>query len=355
MDAYRILLIDDQRDARQVFGDSLRTLGHHIEVVEAPSGEEALLMLTLQHFDLLITDIRLPGISGLELKKFAQLRNPNLKMILVTGLTDHRTRQEVAEAGAEAYFFKPVPISDFLEAVENSLGLSGVPVPVEVEAPAGPPETLSDRLARLRRDSGAHSALLLDERGRVTAQAGELPGVKDPEALLAAVMGMLSAGLRLSNALGSDLPEDACFFQGADARLYLAHVGAEMALLLVTEPDEPADQAAGILMEMPAAVSDLTAILAGMGVTASLREAAEHEPQAFSSTGTEEPEVDREEVAQALEEIFGKVDTGQLQLKDVDRFWESVVEENESGSVINADALSYDQARKLGLAPEDSD
>lgn len=355
MDAYRILLIDDQRDARQVFGESLRTLEHKIEVVEAPSGEEALLVLTLQHFDLLITDIRLPGISGLELKKFAQLRNPNLKMILVTGMTDGRTRQQVAEAGADAFFYKPVSISDFLSAVERCLGLGDSTSPAETlepELPAAPQETLSDRLARLRRDTGARSALLLDGRARVMAQAGDLPSVRDPEGLLSAVVGAFSAGLRLSSALGNSTPQDVYLTRGPEASLYLAHVGVEMYLMLVSEGEETPERAAGILPEIFPAVDDLLAILKGMGVGLAGRAADAREAPETGQLEAEEQDVDVEEVAQALEEIFGQAGETSYDPVEVDEFWEAVAEESDPGSVTNADAISYEQARKLGLAPD---
>ena len=60
-------------------------------MVDVPSGEEALLVASRRPVDLLIADVRLPGISGLELMARVHKRNPELKTILITGLTDPRS------------------------------------------------------------------------------------------------------------------------------------------------------------------------------------------------------------------------------------------------------------------------
>ena len=160
---------------------SLRTLGPEIEVVDVPSGEEALLVASRRPVDLLISDVRLPGLSGLELMARVHKRNPELKTILVTGLTDDKIRRQVAEAGASAFFYKPLEMSDFLDAVERCLGLveTFFPLPPVVEpektVPEAPPITLAERLADLRKAIDATAIILLDQQGEVSARAGELP------------------------------------------------------------------------------------------------------------------------------------------------------------------------------------
>jgi CheY-like chemotaxis protein len=85
MPKYRVLIVDDQSEVRRLLRAGLVTLGPDIQVVDVPSGEEAILVISRQPFDLLIADVRLPGISGLELKTRARMHNPNLKLILITG------------------------------------------------------------------------------------------------------------------------------------------------------------------------------------------------------------------------------------------------------------------------------
>ena len=69
MSSYHILIVDDQKDIRRVLVSGLQTLGQKLDVIEVPSAEEAMLLAPRRTFDLIVTDVRLPGISGLDLVK----------------------------------------------------------------------------------------------------------------------------------------------------------------------------------------------------------------------------------------------------------------------------------------------
>ena len=82
--------------------------------------------------------------TGIELMHKVQKNHPQAKIILVTGQTDPRIRKEVAEAGANAFFIKPIPMADFLDAVERHLNLVETflpPEPIAVEEPEDPPQS----------------------------------------------------------------------------------------------------------------------------------------------------------------------------------------------------------------------
>ncbi len=127
MHSRRVLIVDDQVDVRRVLRAGLEMLGQEIKVTDVPSAEEALLIISRQPVDLLITDIYLPGISGLELKDRARKRNPELRMILITGMSDEEMRQKVVNAGADAYFFKPIDMAGFLDTAQQLLGIKAPP------------------------------------------------------------------------------------------------------------------------------------------------------------------------------------------------------------------------------------
>src|SRR5512134_3927610 len=118
-----VLLVDDQRDIVRLLHSSLQTLGHELDIIDAPSGEEALLESSRRKIDLLVADYLLPGISGVELMHKIRRRYPELKVIFITGMTERKARTEMLNAGAVAMFDKPIPLADFLDAVERSLGL----------------------------------------------------------------------------------------------------------------------------------------------------------------------------------------------------------------------------------------
>jgi CheY-like chemotaxis protein len=99
-----ILLIEDQAEIRRMLRNGLESLEKGVRVIELPSGEEALLVLNRQPVDLAIIDIRLAGMTGLDFLNTARQRQPGLMAIVITGMTDEHTRQQLAVAGAQACF-----------------------------------------------------------------------------------------------------------------------------------------------------------------------------------------------------------------------------------------------------------
>src|SRR3972149_6402393 len=173
MSTKRILLVEDQKDSAEVFRAGLESLDKAFQVTTALSAEEALKALEKEKFDLLIADVLLPGISGLELMARFRRRNPETKVILVSGVRDPEIRKQVARSGAEAFFFKPVEMSDLLDTVERLFGMASSFLPSEMsvvkeelaaESQAG---HIAEQLAELRFNLQALSAALINERGQI--------------------------------------------------------------------------------------------------------------------------------------------------------------------------------------------
>ena len=78
-----ILLVDDDDDVRETSADMLAELGYTVQ--QADSGARALEMLSAGEFDVMVTDIRMPGMSGLELSSVAAIRHQDMKIILISG------------------------------------------------------------------------------------------------------------------------------------------------------------------------------------------------------------------------------------------------------------------------------
>lgn len=85
----RILLVEDHPDARYLASETLRALGH--QVCCAASAETALPQLANQAFDVLLTDVGLPGMSGVELARLALRTAPRLRLLFASGYGDHLT------------------------------------------------------------------------------------------------------------------------------------------------------------------------------------------------------------------------------------------------------------------------
>jgi FixJ family two-component response regulator len=344
--AKHILIVDDQHEVRRMLRAGIETLGPEFQVLDLPSAEESLVVISIQSVDLLVTDIRLPGMSGLELMEKVRKRNPGLKVILITGLPDPEIRRQVAEAGAEAFFIKPVQMAAFLDAVEKAIG------GVEILSPAALPflettqpiETLPERLANLRQELGAEAVVLLDEFGKIVAQAGELPGGEAESLLIPYLLSAISAGVRLSVSLDKPIPENLLFVKGSRHNLCAVNTGLAYALLVLLKNE--GDFPGPLVEKLHLAVRELLPMLEEP--LSSLIKS--QQPAITPEDELEIPQVDEGK----LEEILGQESSPKFLPQELDQFWESLAEENLNSGSSNASVISYEQARKLGLAPEDS-
>jgi CheY-like chemotaxis protein len=116
----RILLVEDNVDVGEFAAQLLGELGH--EVVHVASGEEALERARNQAFDLVFTDVVMPGMSGLDLAGQLAARRPDLPVILTTGYSD-----EIATSGAggRPVILKPYRPETLASAIAQALGTNG--------------------------------------------------------------------------------------------------------------------------------------------------------------------------------------------------------------------------------------
>ena len=341
-----ILLVDDQRDIVRLLHSSLQTLGHELDIIDAPSGEEALLEASRRKIDLLIADYLLPGISGVELMRKVQARNPELKVIFISGMHERKARSEMLSAGAVAIFDKPIPMADFLDAVERSLGLVRTIFPPEsgrdVEEHR---QTLAELLVGFRQQISADAVFLISDRGRVMARAGDLYDRSMEVSLLSALMAIFSAGLKVSRFMHQDRLDSYHVFRSAEHDLLLIPVDSSHALLLAGSELATAERILQTVQGMLAVRSNLERALQSLGV-APAQDAAEptvpeSEPLTLSPEEPE-PEVD-------LDELFASASKSPA-VHDLDAFWNDAVEKT-SNLPTNPDVISFEEALKLGLTP----
>ena len=100
-----ILLIDDEIDSCQALSHLLSQVGYNVKI--CPSGEQALELLEKQPFDLIISDLFLPGISGIDIIKQIKDDSPEIGVILITGNASAETAVEAMKEGALDYITKP--------------------------------------------------------------------------------------------------------------------------------------------------------------------------------------------------------------------------------------------------------
>ncbi|MGB3222449.1 MAG: ATP-binding protein [Desulforhopalus sp.] len=118
----RILLVDDEEQVVQVTGEILQSLGYNI--VGRTSSEEALkLFSSAPHdFDMVITDLTMPGLTGLELSERLKKMRPDIPIILFTGYSDQISKDAAMEAGIKEYCMKPISMRELSTVVGRFLG-----------------------------------------------------------------------------------------------------------------------------------------------------------------------------------------------------------------------------------------
>jgi DNA-binding response OmpR family regulator len=107
-----ILVVDDQQLIRETIARDLETEG--FDVMKATNGEEALALFERHEFELIVTDIIMPGMDGLELLAEVKRRDPSMGVIIVSGYGNMTTAIDALRLGADDYLIKPFDPTEFL-------------------------------------------------------------------------------------------------------------------------------------------------------------------------------------------------------------------------------------------------
>jgi response regulator RpfG family c-di-GMP phosphodiesterase len=118
-DAARILVVDDERVIREILAEFLTLEGFSVNTVE--DGEKALTELRLNPYDLLITDLKMPRLSGLQLLEKIEAERLGVLTVLMTGFGTVETAIEAMKKGAYDYLLKPFKVEEVIHVVERAL------------------------------------------------------------------------------------------------------------------------------------------------------------------------------------------------------------------------------------------
>jgi two-component system OmpR family response regulator len=123
----RVLLVDDELDFLETIVKRLQA--RNIDASGAESGYKALEMVDQQDFDVVILDVKMPGMDGIETLRELKKKKPQLPVIMLTGHATVQTGIQGLKQGAFAYVMKPVVLDEMLEkirlAIERKQTLEG--------------------------------------------------------------------------------------------------------------------------------------------------------------------------------------------------------------------------------------
>ena len=125
MKTIKLLIIDDelvvQRSCIDIFNEKRSKHGIKYDVHAVSSADEALRILDKQRFDIVLTDLKMPGLSGIELLPMIKASDPETVIIVMTGFSTVTTAVEAMNLGATDFIPKPFTPDEVMDAVETAI------------------------------------------------------------------------------------------------------------------------------------------------------------------------------------------------------------------------------------------
>jgi DNA-binding NtrC family response regulator len=169
-EAPTILVVDDDQGQRSLLGGFLERQG--LRVLYAGSGEQALSILDAEPVEMMITDVRMPGLSGFETLRQARVRHPRLPVLLVTAYADVHDAVDAMRDGAVNYLEKPIDLDELLASVREAVGMDAAAPPSEQQIPELPKGIIAKSQAMLEVIEEAARVAPSDSRLLITGESG---------------------------------------------------------------------------------------------------------------------------------------------------------------------------------------
>ena len=119
-DRPRVLVVDDEASIRDLLAKTLALAEYDVDT--APDGRSALERMRLDHYDLLIADLKMPGMDGLAVIREAKRYKADLPVIIITGFSTESSAIEAVNLGVAGYLTKPFRVPQVLAAAAKALG-----------------------------------------------------------------------------------------------------------------------------------------------------------------------------------------------------------------------------------------
>ena len=253
MPGKRILIVEDEAKVGFFLKETLESLGRGYSVSHVESGEAALVEMARQPYELMVTDLRMPGMSGIDLLGRVRELAPDTRTILITAYGSDEVESASRRLQAARYFSKPFPIEEFTAAVQDVLGDRSA------EAPAlnrDRLERIIQRLSDLRFEVGAQCILLADATGRLLGEVGPTDGLAP--ATLAELMGGGFASLfQVARHLHEGHAFNLTYHEGVRYDIYAANVSDRLFLTLVFDRRQGASRIGMVWLYTKRAIQDL--------------------------------------------------------------------------------------------------
>lgn len=338
----RILIIEDHLNAAVTLKSNLEILNTNLNITILASAEEALLELNQSSFDMVISGVLLPGMSGFELLEIIKKTSPQTKVFIVSDPAEGDIKKKFAIAGADAFFYKPVDLAEFLDAVERSLGFIGTILPPELQLEKDEPQEvktpgLPGKLSTLKQKLNAQAIFLLGKVGQILMSEGKLPKDKLGTNFIPKLFQMIQIRENLSEELNARAHRHLHSFRIANYDIISIQFESSYLLLIVIPKDHFAD-----LSSVYHTTDAIYSILKNLGATTML------DASNIDSLSVDEyKQIENE--SQTDDSLLESALNSDVKPEDADSFWEELYSQK-STPESDPDSISYDQAKESGTA-----
>ncbi len=255
-----ILIVDDEPKVGFFLKKSLELSQDNCRVSTARSGKQALEVLEKSEVNLLITDLRMPGISGLELIRRVRESSPQTRTILITAYGSDEVQVEARRLEVYRYVAKPFNVRDFTGVVDQALKEMALTRPEFTIFSDKSFERITARLEELCTDVDAHCAYLADMQGQRLVEVGPTEGI-DSTMLLALLAGGFATSAELARQFNGGQAINLSYQEGEHYDIYSANVGESLIVAMLFDRAVQKSRVGMVWLYTRRAIDDLQAIL----------------------------------------------------------------------------------------------
>lgn len=338
----RVLVVDDEEKVVFFLRESLEELGHDFTISAAKSADEALEKIEQQPYDLVITDLRMPGTDGLDLLREIKERSPDTRLVLMTAYGSDEVEADAQSLDVFEYITKPFHVSDLMDIARHALAVSPVIVEeesIEESIPADDrSEAINRSLSNLRFEVGAQCIVLADTEGRVVSEVGITQGLNMGTFVPLVAQG-LSTVSRIAEYLQDEETFNLNFYEGRKYDIYSTRASDKLFIALVFDKRKQVSRIGMVWLYTKRTIQDLLKILSGDEAAAPLEQARLEEA---APERIEEPAADA-----------GKIEIIESAMTKLSQPEEEREPELEAETEENTSLFGIEEALKKGLIDEE--
>lgn len=229
----RILIVDDDFELATLLRQALRDVGQNLEIQLARDADEALAKISKRTFDLVVTDIKMAGLNGLQLVEVLRQLDPAIKTIAMTAYSSAEVESQAQALNVYRYIAKPFTIEEFRRIVREALAVEEPGPAIPTDLSDAQRTAIEEHLMSLRASTQAHTVLLVNSRGRPICMDSFSNGLDTAGLCNALVASNAGLATEVERLIGHGRPFTLSYHGGPDYSLCSYGVGIEHLLVTV--------------------------------------------------------------------------------------------------------------------------